>query len=307
MALVPKVCVVMSAYNAEAYLETQIESILAQEGVDVTLHVRDDGSSDRTVSMLEAYAAADNRVSVISGPNLKPLMGFMTALGSAMQFDCEFFSFSDADDYWMPDKLSAATRLLSRDCADRPKILCTAWTVADAELTPAYSVSTPEIDRGFRNALVECQAGGHTIVMNRPAAAVVARLDPAQAVMHDAWVYLVTCALGEVLYDPVPHSLYRQHGGNFDGAPEVKGLLFSIRQLFRRAKVVQAYQRQAVSLMSQIEDVIEPSRAEMARIFIQAGSGVWPAIRFAAAPRHYSKRRTQLISSLFLLLSRVIR
>lgn len=304
MAFAPKVCVVMSTYNAEAYLATQIDSILAQEDVDVTLHVRDDGSSDSTLSMLSAYAEEDRRVSFISGPNLKPLMGFITALRSALQFDSDYFSFSDADDYWMPDKLSSAIRLLSRDGADRPKLLSTAWTVTDAQLKPAYFVSTPEIDRGFRNALVECQAGGHTIVMNRSAAVEVARLDPSRAVMHDAWVYLAISALGEVLYDPVPHSLYRQHGRNFDGAPEAKGLLFSIRQLFRRAKVVQAYQRQAVSLLSQVEDVIEPSRAETARIFIEAGGGVWPTVRFAVAPKYYSKRRTQLISSLFLLLYR---
>ena len=38
-----KVAILMSTYNGEKYLDEQIGSILAQEGVDVTLYIRDYG------------------------------------------------------------------------------------------------------------------------------------------------------------------------------------------------------------------------------------------------------------------------
>ena len=51
-----KVAVLMSTYNGEKYLREQIDSILAQEGVNVTLYIRDDGSSSFIVKLSEFIA-----------------------------------------------------------------------------------------------------------------------------------------------------------------------------------------------------------------------------------------------------------
>ena len=49
-----RILVLMSTYNGEAYLREQIDSILFQsETADIL--IRDDGSSDQTISILEAY------------------------------------------------------------------------------------------------------------------------------------------------------------------------------------------------------------------------------------------------------------
>lgn len=45
----------MSTYNGEKYLKEQIDSILSQEDVNLDLLVRDDGSTDKTVEILEIY------------------------------------------------------------------------------------------------------------------------------------------------------------------------------------------------------------------------------------------------------------
>ena len=44
--------VLLSTYNGEAYLKEQLDSILNQKNVAVKLFVRDDGSSDGTVDIL---------------------------------------------------------------------------------------------------------------------------------------------------------------------------------------------------------------------------------------------------------------
>lgn len=51
-----EVIVLMSTYNGEKYLKTQIDSILSQKGCQIRLIVRDDGSKDRTLDVLEEYA-----------------------------------------------------------------------------------------------------------------------------------------------------------------------------------------------------------------------------------------------------------
>lgn len=54
------VTVLMSTYNGEKYLAEQIESILSQTQVDVRLVIRDDGSSDSTLSILREYKKHEN-------------------------------------------------------------------------------------------------------------------------------------------------------------------------------------------------------------------------------------------------------
>lgn len=50
-----KIIVVMSAYNGSQYITQQLDSIFAQKEVDVTCFVRDDGSKDDTLQVLEKY------------------------------------------------------------------------------------------------------------------------------------------------------------------------------------------------------------------------------------------------------------
>ena len=50
-----KVAILMSTYNGEKYLREQIDSILFQKGVEVTLYIRDDGSSDGTIDIVKKY------------------------------------------------------------------------------------------------------------------------------------------------------------------------------------------------------------------------------------------------------------
>lgn len=99
--------VVMSTYNGEKYLKEQIDSILSQEGVDVRLYIRDDGSSDRTTDILASYQEHKN-VKIEKGNNLGFAKSFLTALDECDEAD--YYAFSDQDDVWEKDKLSTESR-----------------------------------------------------------------------------------------------------------------------------------------------------------------------------------------------------
>ena len=98
-----KVLVLMSTYNGEKYLREQIDSILGQRGVEVSLLVRDDGSTDATLTTLDEYKES-GRLDYYCGNNLGPARSFMHLLQNAPASD--FYAFSDQDDKWMDDKLS---------------------------------------------------------------------------------------------------------------------------------------------------------------------------------------------------------
>ena len=50
-----KVCILLSTYNGEKYLEEQLTSLINQEGVDIQILVRDDGSTDKTLHILNKW------------------------------------------------------------------------------------------------------------------------------------------------------------------------------------------------------------------------------------------------------------
>ena len=83
--------VLLSAYNGEAYIKEQIESILAQT-VPVHLYVRDDGSTDGTLSILAPYEAA-GRLTLLRGENAGFGQSFMMLLAAAE--DGDYWAFSE--------------------------------------------------------------------------------------------------------------------------------------------------------------------------------------------------------------------
>ena len=104
-----KVLILMSVYNGEKYLVEQIESLIHQERVDVSILVRDDGSSDGTIDILENYKTK-GILDFYTGENLRPARSFMHLLFNAP--DCDYYAFCDQDDVWLPEKLLVATDAL---------------------------------------------------------------------------------------------------------------------------------------------------------------------------------------------------
>ena len=62
----PTVSVLMSTYNGHKYIRKQLDSLLLQEGVDVHIIVRDDGSKDETPQILSEYADKHSNIEILS-------------------------------------------------------------------------------------------------------------------------------------------------------------------------------------------------------------------------------------------------
>ena len=69
----PRVSVVMSVFNGEAYLQAALDSVLAQSFSDFELLAVNDGSTDNTAVLLAAAAAQDDRVVEVASAMLQIL------------------------------------------------------------------------------------------------------------------------------------------------------------------------------------------------------------------------------------------
>ena len=199
----------MSTFDGERFVSAQVDSVLAQTHDRLRLVVRDDGSRDGTVQLLEGVD--DARVEVRRGENLGLPHAFFRLLDESSD-DADLFALCDQDDVWLPGKLERAVARLAS--VDGPALYCARVAVVDEELRSLYLHELPWRGPSFANALVQNIALGCTVVLNREARDLLRGRWPRECVMHDAWAYLVVAALGTVVYDPEPVVLYRQHGGN---------------------------------------------------------------------------------------------
>ena len=60
----PKVSIIMPAYNKENYIQKTLDSIIQQKFIDFELIIIDDGSTDKTRNILEEYRVLDKRIKI---------------------------------------------------------------------------------------------------------------------------------------------------------------------------------------------------------------------------------------------------
>ncbi|MBW4594433.1 MAG: glycosyltransferase [Brasilonema angustatum HA4187-MV1] len=106
----PKVSVIIPAYNAMAYLKETVESVLKQTFTDFEVLIVDDGSSDRTVEWVSQIK--DPRVQLISQQNQGSSGARNTGISAALG---EYIALLDADDIWEPTKLEKQVRYLEEN------------------------------------------------------------------------------------------------------------------------------------------------------------------------------------------------
>lgn len=115
-----KIIVLMSTYNGELYLEEQLRSIINQkfteDEYEVQILVRDDGSSDKTIPILEKYREK-GLLDYYTGKNMGYPKSFWHLLKNAD--DADYYAFADCDDVWFEDKLARAVERLSREGGGR--------------------------------------------------------------------------------------------------------------------------------------------------------------------------------------------
>lgn len=95
----PLVSVIIPVYNGEQYLAEAIESVFAQDYRHIEVIVVDDGSIDNTADIARSYREVRYIYQINQGHGKAKNVGIAATRG-------EFIAFLDADDLWLPNKLS---------------------------------------------------------------------------------------------------------------------------------------------------------------------------------------------------------
>jgi glycosyltransferase involved in cell wall biosynthesis len=109
----PRISVLLTSYNREAFVAEAIESVLAQSLTDFELIVSDDHSSDRTVEIANAYAARDARIRV--SVNERNLGDYGNRRHVASLARGRFLKYHDSDDVMYRHCLSTMFELLDAE------------------------------------------------------------------------------------------------------------------------------------------------------------------------------------------------
>lgn len=217
------IAILLSTWNGAAFLDAQLDSLLAQSHTDWQIFWRDDGSKDATPAMMRDFAGAAGAGRVVdlndNAGHVGVTASFLSLLRRAPRG--RIVAFADQDDVWLPEKLARGVRGLGDVQPGQPGLYCARQRLVGADLTPIRLSAPVRGQMGFPRAMTQNVATGCTVMLNADAAGLLAEAQaPAAETLHDWWAYvLVSACGGAVVADDMPTVLYRQHARNAVGVP----------------------------------------------------------------------------------------
>jgi glycosyltransferase involved in cell wall biosynthesis len=229
----------MGTYNGGLYLREQLDSIAAQTRPPDELVVCDDGSTDRTVAILNDFAAtAPFPVRVHVNPtNLGTPKNFERAIRLTTG---EIIALADQDDVWYPHKLERVEKELAT--SERIGLVFSEADVVDERLRPV----------GYRlwEALRTVARNRRLVARGRLFEALIRddivhgctaafRSDHKDLVLpidwpHDCWTALLIAAVADVARIDEPLLAYRQHAANQSGLARYRREKYGMGQRNRK-------------------------------------------------------------------------
>jgi glycosyltransferase involved in cell wall biosynthesis len=262
------VSIVLCTYNGERFLPALLRSLDRQEGGWAEMIVHDDGSTDSTVAILEAYAlvlrerGTSIKLIVNDGPTRGPAQAFSFAAGFASH---RYVAFADQDDIWSPARLSSALEALTDPDAE--------LVASDAELVDGSDegaggtvfgqfVSRLMPHGAMLNRPLHClirqnYLPGMTMTVER--SALDAWLPVPPGWLHDYWFAIRAADRGSLRVLPDALVRYRQHESNVLGVQRQ----LSVRRLYgalRSRMTSSAGSRSSTADWTVVSDLLRPIR-----------------------------------------------
>lgn len=224
-----KVTVVMSTYNGSKYVKEQIDSILNQTYKNIDIVIRDDGSTDSTVKIIENYQKKHPNIKLITGKNLGFIKSFFELLRLV---ESDYYAYADQDDIWLPNKIELAVEELNKLDNTKPNL---AFGNSDYYNEKMELISEGEKHRKytFNMALFACVTQGMTMTINKTARDYIVKNPPKTCFFHDWWTYLICIGMGNIAYSDVTVVKYRRMKTNatVEGQGYFKLFIWRIKNL----------------------------------------------------------------------------
>jgi rhamnosyltransferase len=264
----PRVAVLLTVFNGVRWLREQLDSILNQVNVDLTIYISVDQSTDTSELFVDGRATKDSRIQVLphgfhfggAAPN------FLRLFREVDLSTFDYVSLSDQDDIWDLDKLSAAIALLEANSADAYSSNALAFW--ESGRTAFINKSQPQVQWDF---YFEAAGPGCTYVLTKQLASAIQDLlrtqsDLSQKVgLHDWFIYAYARANGyHWVIDSQSYIQYRQHAFN------QVGMNSGWKAFIHRAKKVSSGWALSQSIL--LADLLERGNEPFVKIWVSGSS-----------------------------------
>lgn len=213
-----QVAILMSTFNGEKYIAEQIESIQKQTYKNWKLFIRDDGSSDNTLTIINEYCSRDKRITILKSKKNVGIVGSFLAL--LKHAKSKFYMFCDQDDVWLHSKIQDSLEVMnSVKNQDIPVCIHTDFSLVNSKLDKINENKSRNIFSSFEKVLFCNCVVGCTIMINDALKKLIdfENFNYKQIYMHDWWFALIAAEFGQLKYLDKKTILYRQHLNNVVG------------------------------------------------------------------------------------------
>ena len=221
------VSIVIPTYNSAEFLPEAIDSVLKQTYPHKEIIVVDDGSTDNTESLVQSYS---NQIIYLKKKNQGP--------ASARNFGIKesrgnFIAFLDADDYWLPEKLSDQVEFFALN--PEIKIVHTnAWIMEETEtIFPVFVNYKPSSGKIFKELFLKNRINLLTVMLKRECFNVIKGFDESRELigLEDYELWLRMSRKFKIGYLDRILAVYRLHDNNISNEKElVRSNLFLVEK-----------------------------------------------------------------------------
>ena len=203
----PRVSIVIPAYNPGHYLDLAIQSVVAQTFTDWELIVVDDGSAEDLSYIGEKYSAVKMIRQSNQGASVARNAGILASSG-------RLIAFLDSDDLWEPTKLEHQITLMN---ANPNAGLChTSFQIINAQ----GAVTGPGFqgyDKDYNELLMGCGICASTVIVRRECLAASGLFDPFCPPVEDYDLWLKLSRYYSICRVESNQAFYRIHSQNISG------------------------------------------------------------------------------------------
>lgn len=218
-----KVSVCLASYNGENYILEQLTSILSQLNINDEVVISDDGSTDKTLSIINNIN--DARIKLVHSKKGKLIKNFENALKNASG---NVIFLSDQDDIWFPNKVETCLKYLKEYDLVFSNLVVFTKTMEETRLL--YDIGKPQT--GVLRNIIKNNYIGATMAFKRNVLTQALPF-PDSIYMHDVWLALIAEIKGSTFFIKEPLIYYRRHGANASQTSEKSTNSFYKKMMMR--------------------------------------------------------------------------
>lgn len=233
------VAVLLSTYNGAKFLPDLLKSMESQKFNKFDLIIRDDGSSDNTLEIVQKFIE-NNKISIelissngnLGKPELSLSSSFFNLLEFAKKRKYSYFLFSDQDDIWYEEKIEKLLHKIriEEQRNSSPMLVHSDLEVVDAaanQISPSLWrwIGINPMNNSTSRLLFQNTVTGCSVIFNK---ALAEKIKAGPNIFYHDWrIALVASMFGKIVPLDIPLMKYRQHGTNVSGAGGQKKNIFS--------------------------------------------------------------------------------